>query len=99
MMGARLEKDTLEQITGWLRRLWPEAEVWGWAVEELLQQVFCEYSSPSGYMERVAAAVPEMAGRLESLEQVLDDEHGLCHIWQVTWGLGRDVGDHQIVES
>jgi len=96
-MSAELSKDTLEQITGWLQRLWPEAEVWRWAVEELLREVFFNYPARSldDYIHEVSGVVPDMAGRLESLEQVLDNE--FCRIWQVIWDLGRGVGGRHII--
>jgi len=97
-MSKRLNKEAVEQITEWVRRLWPDADMWwGLAVAELLEQVFCEYTSRSGYVEQVSAAVPEMAGRLQELRQIYDEDR-FCSVFVAEWQLSDEwVGREMLV--
>jgi len=86
----------LHTITHWVCRLWQEIEVSGRMVSKLLTETYNTQASADKYIQSISATVPAMEERLQDLRQVMD-ENDVCHIWQVTWDLGRDVGDHQIV--
>jgi len=97
MNKAKINKEALEQITGWIRRLWPEAEVRGWVVEELLQNVFRREASANGYLDSVCAAIPVMEERLMEIKQVIDDDDNLCHVWRIAWEIGRRADNEPII--